>query len=77
MVLVMKFVEDFPLKAGARRCINLSSMFVMANLITYVCLCECLDLVMNECIYGKCVYGVILGFSIKLRPNGLFLVPYK
>ena len=47
-------------------------MCVMANLITYVCFCECLDLVMNESICMANVHNdVIFDFSIKLRPNGL------
>jgi hypothetical protein len=51
---------------------NQCFMFVMTNLITYVCLHECLDLTMNE---SDCMLNlhndVILDFSMKLQPKGL------
>ena len=51
---------------------NQCFMFVMANLITYVCLHECLDLAINESVCMLDLHNdVILDFSMKLQPKGL------
>ena len=81
--LTLKALLDIVLCDGTRYyglIINESMFHVCkANLITYVRLCECLDLVMNESICMANVHNdVVLDFYVKLQPNGLlFFKPFK